>query len=131
MYSFTIPSLDAKMQVVGALLFLCVLLDIGIVAAAHIYSRHIFNGYLKRHHRKDWEELVYGGDYQGLNLWSFDKTPGLRTFRTASTDDLGDPVIPRMRRISVCLQNAGILILISLIVIPLALGLIFLIVHQL
>ena len=81
--------------------------DIGIIFSAYICSRFVFNGYLKKYHRAKWEDLVYTDKYNSLNLLSFDKTTLISEFRTDSTDDLGDPRIRKIRRISILLFNIG------------------------
>ena len=102
-----------------------VLIDAGLLLMSYIYSRFIFNRYLMRHHREKWEELVYTGEYQGLNLFSFDKTPQLRKFRYESGEDLGDANIRRMRKISIYLFKTGIIAWISLVVMLALAGLAF------
>ncbi|MFQ5853919.1 MAG: hypothetical protein ACE5JU_25450 [Candidatus Binatia bacterium] len=102
-----------------------VLIDACLLFLSYIYSRFIFNRYLMKHHREKWEELVYTAEYQGLNLFSFDKTPQLRKFRSESDEDLGDPSIRKMRTISIYLFKTGILVWISLVVIFLVAGLAF------
>jgi hypothetical protein len=86
-----------------------------IILSYIIYSRFIFNAYLKKNHRKKWEELVYTDNYWGPGWFSFDKTEDLQKFRTECKEDLGDPNIPRMRRISIYLFKVGILGWISLV----------------
>jgi hypothetical protein len=91
--------------------------DACLIVFSYIYSRFIFNGYLKRNHRKKWEELVYTDNYWGPGLFCFDKTAELAEFRTKSKEDLGDPTINRMRRTSIYLFKVGILAWIGLVVI--------------
>ena len=94
-----------------------VLIDACLILGAYVYTRFIFNRYLKKNHRQKWEELVYQGQYQGLNLISFDKTPQLRKFRSKSAEDRGDSKISKMRAISVYLFKTGIIAWVSLVVI--------------
>jgi hypothetical protein len=82
--------------------------DLCLILFSYIYSRYIFNRYLMRHHRHKWEELVYTNNYRGTAWFFFDKTPELEKFRSKSNEDLGDPNIARMRKISIRLFKAGI-----------------------
>ncbi len=105
---------------IGALTLIFVsflICDACLIIFSYIYSRFIFNRYLMRNHLTKWQELVYTDNYRGLNLFSFDKTEQLRKFRCDSKEDLGDPNITRMRRISVYLFRIGMLAWIGLIII--------------
>lgn len=107
-----------------ALIFaVSVLIDGCIIVAAFIYSRYIFSGYLMKHHRQKWDELVYEG-YNGINLFCFDKTQKMQKFRTESVEDLGDPTIKKMRQISIYLFKTGVTVLISFMVIFIIIGII-------
>ena len=108
---------DSVPGIVALVFAALVLIDACLIFGAYVYSRFFFNEYLRRFHRKKWEELAYQGEYQGLNLFSFDKTPQLRKFRCESTEDLGDPKIRKMRTISIYLFKTGIIAWISLVVI--------------
>lgn len=85
----------------------CVFLDALIILGSYIYSRFIFSGYLKRHHREKWEKLIYTAEYSGLNWRAFDKTPMMSKFRTESTEDFGDPKIQQIRKTSIYLFKIG------------------------
>jgi hypothetical protein len=88
------------------MLAVAIVADAFLIVVAYLYSRFVFSEYLRRYHGKRWEELVYGQEYRGLNVLAFDKTPALWRFRCESSDTLGDPRIPRMRRISIYLRDA-------------------------
>jgi len=89
----------------GLIFAVAIVADAALIVVAYLYSRFLFSEYLRRHHRKQWEEMVYGQEYRGLNVLAFDKTPALWRFRCESKDNLGDPRIPRMRRLSIYLFN--------------------------
>ncbi|SRR6266446_6526680 len=89
--------------------------DASLIIAAYLYTRFVFSGYLRKHHIKQWEQLVYGHEYRSLNILSFDKTAALWRFRCESNDDLGDPRISRMRRISIHLFNTAMIAWLTLI----------------
>jgi hypothetical protein len=83
---------------IGALVlifFVFFICDVCLIIFSYIYSRFIFNRYLKRNHLTKWRELVHPDSYLGLNLFSFDKTEELRKFRCDSKEDFGDPNITR------------------------------------
>jgi len=84
--------------------------------------RFIFHGYLKHHHHQQWEDLVRDRDFflWGPQWGNFDKTRRMYQFRTQSEEDLEDPTIPRMRKISLSLTNVWVgLVLGVLVVFPL------------
>jgi hypothetical protein len=93
----------------GLIFAVAIVVDAALIVVAYLYSRFVFSEYLRRHHTKQWEEMVYSQEYRGLNILSFDKTPALWRFRCASNDDLGDSHIPRMRRLSIYLFNAAMI----------------------
>ena len=99
-------------------------MDALLILAAFVYTRLLFSGYLRRHHLRKWEELVYSPEYRGMNLLSFDKTPALRRFRCESSDDLGDSQVSRMRRISIYLFNTAIIAWLGLVVLVVIGGLV-------
>ena len=92
-----------------AVFSLALVVDATLIVAAYFYSRFIFSGYLRKHHPRRWEEMVYTQEYSGVNLLSFDKTPALHRFRCESTDNLGDPYLSRMRRLSIRLFNVAMI----------------------
>ena len=75
----------------GGRMSIAIVADAALIVVAYLYSRFLFSEYLRRHHRKQWEEMVYGQEYRGLNVLAFDKTPALWRFRCESRDNLGDP----------------------------------------
>ena len=90
-------------------LFCYFIIDVAVIIAAWIYSRFFFNGYLKKHHREKWEQLVSRNNFMGLlHLFQFDLTSEMYDFRVKSTDDLGDPRVTKIRRISIMLFRVGI-----------------------
>lgn len=91
--------------VVFVILFI---IDACLIFLAYIYSRFIFNGYLKKHHQQKWEELVYSDEYHGANWRAFDKTPQMWKFRIESNDDLRDPKLNQLRKTSIRLLEIGI-----------------------
>jgi hypothetical protein len=93
----------------GLIFAVAIVVDAALIVVAYLYSRFAFCHYLRRHHGRQWEELVYGRDYRGFNVLSFDKTPALWRFRCESTDDLGDPRISRMRRLSIYLFKTAMI----------------------
>ena len=102
-------------EVVALALAACFFLDVAIFLVAQLYSRFVFDRYLKKNHRQKWEELVRGSDNWGPNLGGFDRTRQMHKFRTQSKEDLGDPSIRKMRKISIYLTNAGIMIFLGLL----------------
>ena len=93
----------------GLIFAVAIVGDAALIVVAYLYSRFVFSEYLRRHHTKQWEEMVYGQEYRGLNVLAFDKTPALWRFRCESNDNLGDPRIPRMRHLSIYLFNTAMI----------------------
>ena len=93
--------------IIALIVAIYVLINGCILIASFIYSRFIFNQYLRKHHRQKWEELVYTEPH-GFNWFSSDITTQMWKFRTESAENLGDPNIPKMRKISVYLFKIGI-----------------------
>lgn len=93
----------------GLIVAIAIVVDAVLIIVAYLYSRFVFSEYLRRHHSKQWEEMVYGQEYRGLNVLAFDKTLALWRFRCESTDDLGDPRVSRMRRLSIYLFNTAMI----------------------
>ncbi len=89
--------------------FILLVLDATTVFAAYVYSRFVFSGYLKKCHRIKWEELVLTDHFFGPSFNAFDITPEMCDFRMKSNDNLGDPRVQQIRRISVILFRVGIL----------------------
>ena len=83
-------------EAVALALAACFFLDVAIFLVAQIYSRFVFDRYLKKNHRQKWEELVHGSDNWGPNLGGFDRTRQMHKFRTQSKEDLGDPNIRKL-----------------------------------
>jgi hypothetical protein len=85
------------------------IIDAALFMAAWVYSRFVFSRYLKKHHGKKWEQLVSKYNFRGLvHLFWFDITPEMNDFREKNTDDLGDPRVAKIRRISIMLFRASI-----------------------
>src|SRR5574341_339564 len=115
--------------IIGLVLAIVVLLDACVILVSYIYSRFIFNRYLMKHQRQNWEELAYTGEYRGLNWFSFDKTRQLGEFRAKSSEDLGDPRIMRMRKIANYLFRTGILVWVSLLFVLISFGIVALLIR--
>jgi disulfide bond formation protein DsbB len=109
----------------GLVFAVAIVLDAALIVVSYLYSRFVFSGYLRKHHTKRWEEMVYGQEYRGLNMLAFDKTPALWRFRCESHDDLGDPRIPRMRRLSIYLFNTAMIAWLSIAGVILVGGVVF------
>ena len=100
---------DTSSGVLALVFAILIVVDICLVAWSYVYSRFIFSRYLKKNHEKKWEELARP-DYPGFyRLGFFDRTEELRQFRCDSDDDLGDPEVVRMRRISITLFRTGLI----------------------
>ncbi|MFH1702058.1 MAG: hypothetical protein ABIB41_01335 [Nitrospirota bacterium] len=107
--------------IIALIVAIYVLINGCILIASFIYSRFIFNQYLRKHHRQKWEELVYTEPH-GFNWFSSDITTQMWKFRTESAENLGDPNIPKMRKISVYLFKIGIWGWLGLLIIFIAVG---------
>lgn len=94
--------------IIALVIFCFFIIDVALITAAWICSRFVFSGYLKKHHREKWEQLVVTDNFMGPYLTSFDITPEMNDFRVKSTDDLGDPRVAKIRRISIMLFRAGV-----------------------
>lgn len=89
--------------------------DIALWVISYLYSRFVFDSYLKEHHREKWNELT---SYQGFavaKLFSFDRTPQMRTFRMTSKDALGDDRLQKLRMNSIRLFKSAIILWCSLV----------------
>lgn len=109
----------------GLIFAIAIVADAVLIVVAYLYSRFVFSEYLRRHHTKQWEEMVYGQEYRGFNVLAFDKTPSLWRFRCESNDNLGDPRISRMRRLSIYLFNTAMIAWLGIAAIMLVGGLLF------
>jgi hypothetical protein len=93
----------------GLIFAVAIVADAALIVVAYLYSRFVFSEYLRRRHPKQWEEMVHGQEYRGLNVLAFDKTQALWRFWCESNDDLGDPRISQMRRLSIYLFNTAMI----------------------
>jgi len=94
-----------------ALLFLLLLIvDIALWVTAYLYSRFVFDSYLKKHHRDKWNELSSHQGFAGAKLFSFDRTPQMRTFRMTSRETLGDGRLQKLRMNSIRLFKSAIIL---------------------
>jgi hypothetical protein len=93
--------------VIALVIVAYVLINSIIFIVFFVYSRFIFNYYLKKHHRQKWEELVYAEPH-GLNWLSSDASPQMRKFRCDSKEDFGDIRLRKMRKVSIYLFRIGI-----------------------
>lgn len=114
---------DILPGIIALIFAFLVLLNGCIFFASFIYSRFIFNYYLKKHHRQKWEELVFAEPH-GFNFFSSDITTQMWKFRTESAEDLGDPNILTMRKVSIYLFRICIWGWLSILVIFIVVGIV-------
>jgi hypothetical protein len=90
-----------------------VLLHLGavLIFTSYVYSRFLFYGYLRKNHPENLRSIE---GVSGLNLLSFDKTDGIRTFRMNMTEDWGDPRIMAMKKKADILFKTGVFLTMGL-----------------